>query len=111
MALAKDEEFLTTLPGNGYTLLLLDSDHDNQIVDKVPVLGFMVFKYPEKDGFYTSVYPVLADCVMDGDLQNYVLMRPTGEIEIFEGPTYPSLEEWQAAVRESAKPDAPAPAP
>ena len=97
-----DETFLTSLPAHGYTLVFLCK---GKVVDKIPVLGFLVCRRTGEAGnvvFHTSVYPVTSAGVMGSHSRAYVLMRPSGEIETPENGTFANLDDYSDYLRSLA---------
>ncbi len=97
-----DETFLTSLPAHGYTLVFLCK---GKVVDKIPVLGFLVCQRTGAASnvvFHTSVYPVTSAGVMGSHSGAYVLMRPSGEIETPENGTFASLDDYSDYLRSLA---------
>ncbi len=74
----------------------------SEVVDKIPVLVFLVCQRTDAAGnviFHTSVYPVTSAGVMRSHSQAYVLMRPSGEIETPTNGTFATLDDYLDYLR------------
>jgi hypothetical protein len=100
---------VASFPGSGFQLLRLDPEG---IIDKEPVIGFLVYSEPSGSSRDTNriqlleVYPVTATGVYS-DCGNarvprgfYALLRPDGVVDAPEdGCTYPSVAEFEQALK------------
>ena len=93
MAIDLDTEFVCLLPAGGYRLAFVDK---SGVIDEFPLLGFMVMKAltHDKERWVTAVFPVSAFDVHDFDSQDFVLIRPDGQVDEPESQTFGSLEEY-----------------
>ena len=97
--ISNDEEFVTTIPSGGHTLILLDNEG---VVDMIPILAFLVYrsKTLDRKGWSTTLYPATAHEVYDDDSQSYAILRPDGVVEEPFCASYESLEFFKMKLAE-----------
>ena len=98
MTLSKDHKFITSIPCNGYNLLL--RDHDWGIAERrIPIIAFLIYETSDgAEGILHRTYPATATTVYHGDeKQRWVIGLPDGRIGTMMG-LFDNLEQYKNEV-------------